>query len=102
MRPFIGHKGPVRCLAYAADGRTLASGSEDGTARLWYVATGQTKAVLRGFGNYVRALAFSWDGQCLVAAAHRDQVLRLWSTADGTERGRWATALGEVHSLAAG
>src|SRR5262249_13626400 len=30
-----GHLGAVRCLAFAADGRTLATGSADGTVRFW-------------------------------------------------------------------
>ena len=38
---FRGHTEQVECLAFAPDGKLLASGSEDGTVRLWEMGTGK-------------------------------------------------------------
>lgn len=41
-----GHTGPVRSVAFAADGQLLASASDDGTIRFWHVPTGACLATL--------------------------------------------------------
>ena len=40
QRTFPGGRRSVKCVDFSPDGRTLASASQDGTARLWNLATG--------------------------------------------------------------
>jgi WD40 repeat protein len=66
---FVGHGDTVRAAAFSPDGRFLATGSADGTARLWDLAALQPTAPHRqrwlagGFLN--AAVAFSPDGRRL-------------------------------------
>ena len=59
----------------------LASGSADGTARLWDVATGFSKT-LKVHPRNVNSVAFSPDGKFL-ASGSNDNAVRLWDVATG-------------------
>jgi WD40 repeat protein len=94
-----GHTGTVTGVAFAADGRRLASLSAvrglgwvgDGTVRVWEVDPESTLPVLRGHTGYVYPVAFSPDGRWLASGGWDEAVagtgahpsLRLWDAATG-------------------
>lgn len=82
-----GHTDWVVAVAFSPDGKTLASGSHDGTVLLWDVATGrQVRAIedhrLHGKPFEVVSVAFSPDGK-RVASASSDQTVRVWEVSTG-------------------
>src|SRR5438105_11784011 len=57
------HDRTVLSMAYSPDGKTLASGSEDKTIKLWDVQSGKELATLRGHTERVLSVAYSPDGK---------------------------------------
>src|SRR5262249_52928237 len=61
------HEQPVYALAFAADGKMLATGGTGSTVRLWDVATGQLRTTWQEPRKVVYALALAPDGHPLTA-----------------------------------
>jgi WD40 repeat protein/serine/threonine protein kinase len=86
-----GHPAGVVAVAYAPDGKTIATASHDGTAIIWDLATGQSRVIIRpkvaGTSAVpdVWAVSFSPDGSLLATGTYF-QVVTLWDAATGRER----------------
>jgi WD40 repeat protein len=74
----------VRVMAWAPDGRTLATGSHKGEVDLWEGATGERRGSLPGDKENVEALAWSPDGKTL--AVQTGGATTLWDVAARTRR----------------
>jgi WD40 repeat protein len=76
--------GGVGSVAFSPGGHTLASGTNDGTVRLWDVADPVHPVPLAKpltVGSAVFSVAFSPDGQTLISGNY-DGTIRLWNVAD--------------------
>jgi WD40 repeat protein len=91
MIELTGHSGLVVALAYSPDGRTLASASADGTARLWDLAKGKLTATLQSPAARAHCVAFAPDGQSLaVGYGGPNGLVQLWDLDPLRRRESWA------------
>jgi WD40 repeat protein len=64
-----GHADAVQRVAFSPNGRMLASGSKDGTVKLWDAARGRELATLPGLKDEVRIVDISPDGKLLATGS---------------------------------
>ncbi len=79
-----GHGELISAVTWSPDGARLASGSDDGTIRIWDAVSGRAIAVWRPRAEVVRSLDWSPDGTRLVSG-HSDASVRVWNADRGRE-----------------
>jgi WD40 repeat protein len=67
LRPLTGHNQGIMSVAFSPDGKLLASGSLDGTLKLWEPVSGKIVKDINT-NRHVGSVCFSPDGQRLVVA----------------------------------
>ncbi len=77
-----GHRNEIQSFEFSRDGRRLATGCMDQTARIWDGTTGKFISELLGHKGWVYHTAFSPDGTRIVSAS-QDKTLRMWEVATG-------------------
>lgn len=98
VRVLEGHTNTVFCLAFNREGTLLATGSEDGTVRLWDTQKWQEIASLK-HGTNVYGLAFTPDDTRL-ACACADNLIRLWDVSTHESVAELRGHTDYVHSVA--
>ena len=81
-----GHADLVTAAAAAADGRSILTGSLDGSARLWKTDSGQALQTFNQHQGAVRTVAFLPDSRQAVSAGD-DGNVRFWDVTTGAATG---------------
>jgi len=76
------HRDSIHNIAFAPDGRTVATCGYDKLAKLFDAATGAVSKTLNDHSDSVYDLSFSPDGKQIATVA-ADRTVKIWSTADG-------------------
>jgi eukaryotic-like serine/threonine-protein kinase len=99
IRSFVGYNVQVTCLCFSPKtGQFLATGSDDGIARIWDVLSGEERAQFVAAPYGLHAIAFSPDGQ-VIATGLPSGMVRRWDLRRNTEL-RQLKAWGDIGALA--
>jgi WD40 repeat protein len=72
------HTDEVNCIPFSKDGQMVASGSMDGTVKIWDTSTGQCLTTFRGHRDRVYEVTLSPDPKLCASWGH-DRVIRIWN-----------------------
>jgi len=84
----MSHGGDVEDVAFSSDGKYLATGSRDRTARVWVATTGEPVTPYVRHHDHLRQVAFSGNNRLLLTRTI-DGTIGIWDAATG-EAFRWS------------
>jgi uncharacterized protein with WD repeat/mono/diheme cytochrome c family protein len=94
-----GHRDNIFAVAFAPDGKTVATCSYDRMVKLWDAATGKEVKNLKDHTDAVFSVAFSPDGRRL-ASASADRTVKIWDAGSGQRLYTLSDALGALNTVA--
>ncbi|MCT7950104.1 WD40 repeat domain-containing serine/threonine-protein kinase [Ancylothrix sp. C2] len=68
-----GHNNTIPSISLSPDEQTIASGSHDGTIKIWDAKNGKLIHSIEG-NPYIHAVAFTPDGQTLISVGHQSCI----------------------------
>ena len=77
-----GHTSTVRAVDFNPNGKTVVSGSDDKSVKLWDAQSGRLLRTLRGHTSLIDSVVFDSSGT-LVASAGRDKTIKIWDSKTG-------------------
>jgi WD40 repeat protein len=83
---FVEHNGHINDAAFSPDGEHLVTGGYDQVLKIWDVASGQVRQMLKGHTGGIRGVAYRPNGK-QIASLSGDGSLRIWDL-DGPRESR--------------
>ena len=77
-----GHTSWVRSLAFSSNGKSLVSGSDDKTIKLWDVQTGGLVRTFHGHTGWICCISISVDSTTIASGSY-DKTICLWDIQTG-------------------
>jgi WD40 repeat protein len=78
-----GHTNTITCVAFSGDRQIVASGSLDGTIRVYDAGTGELQAVLRDLGTGIVRLYITPQGLLIASEGRHQRTTSVWRLSDG-------------------
>jgi len=100
LRMLTAHEKSVVSVVFGPDGKSIATGSDDGTAIVWETQSGKLIRTFRPHAGEVTCLAFSPDGETLATGTCFFWHLDLWGIRSGQRLHALKGHKGCINSLA--